>query len=80
MRQQDQQRMRELQQTLAELEKSEREMATERHSRAATAQRLTRSTLSLQNNSQTDTAQASSTEQVHKNGLLLHFWGVTEVF
>ncbi|KAM4625822.1 pericentrin [Polymixia lowei] len=62
LRQQDQQRMRELQHTLAELEREEREMAAQRLSGSYTAHQA-RSTQHLHSRVQTDSGQASSTLQ-----------------
>ncbi|XP_071373521.1 pericentrin isoform X2 [Centroberyx affinis] len=64
LRQQDQQRMKELQHTLAELEREEREMAAQRLSGLTTAHlHQARSSKHLHNNTQTDSGQASSTLQ-----------------
>ncbi|KAF7667502.1 hypothetical protein LDENG_00056390 [Lucifuga dentata] len=64
LRQQDQQRIQELQRTLAELEKEEREMAAQRLSGLTTARlRKSASSQHLHINTQTDGTQASSTQQ-----------------
>ncbi|XP_040916208.1 pericentrin isoform X2 [Toxotes jaculatrix] len=62
LRQQDQQRMQELQHTLAELEREEREMAAQRLSGRSTGQQH-KAPSSQQSNSQTDSAQAGSSQQ-----------------
>ncbi|XP_060938561.1 pericentrin [Limanda limanda] len=61
LRKQDQQRMQELQQTLAELERDEREMAAERMSGRTTGQQ--HKPASTQQQLQTDGAQAGSSQQ-----------------
>lgn len=64
LRQQDQHRMQELQHTLADLEREEREMAAQRLSCQATQQhKAAASSQHLQSNFQTDGAQAGSTQQ-----------------
>ncbi|XP_062295952.1 pericentrin isoform X3 [Scomber scombrus] len=64
LRQQDQQRMQELQRTLAELEREEREMAAQRLSGRATAQQHKAATSQhLHGNFQTDGVQADSSQQ-----------------
>ncbi|XP_042292883.1 pericentrin isoform X3 [Thunnus maccoyii] len=64
LRQQDQQRMQELQRTLAELEREEREMAAQRLSgRTAGQQHKAASSQHLRSNFQTDGAQAGSSQQ-----------------
>ncbi|XP_047193520.1 pericentrin isoform X4 [Scophthalmus maximus] len=64
LRQQDQQRMQELQHTLAELEKEEREMAAQRLSGWSPGQQhKAASTQHLQSNVQTDGVQAGSSQQ-----------------
>ncbi|XP_039994200.1 pericentrin isoform X3 [Xiphias gladius] len=64
LRQQDQQRMQELQHTLAELEREEREMAAQRLSGWTTGQQhKAASSQHLQSNFQTDSTQAGSSQQ-----------------
>ncbi|XP_053191638.1 pericentrin [Scomber japonicus] len=64
LRQQDQQRMQELQRTLAELEREEREMAAQRLSgRAAAHQHKASTSQHLHGNFQTDSIQAGSSQQ-----------------
>ncbi|XP_051804402.1 pericentrin isoform X2 [Acanthochromis polyacanthus] len=66
LRQQDQQRMQELQRTLAELEREERQMAAERMSGRATGQQHKATSSHLHSHLQTDGAQAgvSQTQQM----------------
>lgn len=68
LRQQDQHRMQELQRTLAELEREEREMAAQRLSGRTTGQQYTAPSLHLQSNFQAGSTQQN--QQVHK--WLLH--------
>ncbi|XP_052355300.1 pericentrin-like isoform X4 [Oncorhynchus keta] len=64
LRQQDQQRMRDLQQTLAELEREEREMATERLSNR---HQYNSSSLQPKNNTSTGPDQTSTTQYNHQS-------------
>ncbi|KAM6973041.1 pericentrin [Aplochiton taeniatus] len=67
LRQQDQQRMRELQQTLAELEREEREMAAQRLAGSAPGPQQARSTQRSQDSSHTETTPSTSTLQNHQS-------------